>query len=918
MNLAFIEFRDMQGWSPEDDIDGLDTNGQVASEAVNVDFGHGYFRNMKSPIAITLPSNVSAGIVAGYSLLSAKDFTHTTEGDKTFYVLWNNAPQGSLLGTVDTGGLPASVLKIITGDFSSVNPGDGLIADGSYCIVISIDLVAAQIIIDRVLDIPSPQNCYDISVINKLKFYLDNDAVTLYYGNSTDVEIQSKPEEINYNFVNNQLKINLNCDGYSPALAKTVILNLSLQFLESVVYEAGELEYNGWYLCPRWLGVTNSVLSYGRDYLEIGEEFTGGVATLPNSSVELYYGFTMAAFGGSWGLYGYPTIVGDLYNISAYFFEDDGFLPVYKISNLTFIRGIRIYAGLFFDTPTIGSFVAGGARIKIRIRKEGFFSILGFGSKEEIYYTEIQEIDVSAMHDYYFNPSIYPTEENSKYEVVISIKMKAENLKIFISTIGFVGWGSGVIISKNYDGQRALLGTGRMLSSDLQVSDLDLILRETEIDWRIISYEIYLFEYSNIGKLLGRISVNGSWTAGVPAGGYPFSKTALVDEIETSNFNYGLGGTVGVSTQSHIYMETFYRNRVYFVKDDFKVYFSHISGTGRAQPDSFPYDEDVGYGFLETKGATKNKAIAVDVTDSIVIIQEKGLEAYVIEYGTTNVMRKLRVISGETGIGSRKSLLATLNGTPTTTGLIWSDVNGIYIYAGGIAQPTNLTYPSIKKYYNKLDVADKENAVGFYNPILNEYWLQIGSSVLIFEIPYRQFRTRSSALTISSYVGDRDNAIRVLGSASNMFSVASNDASDAYIAGYLTSHYTSGYQLSGQGRMFSSNLSMDKLMQEVYVMFGACAVGQKVTLRFYIDGVLLSDVITILAESHTTAVRLAPLAVKFGKAKLKLTINGTKLVTILSFGFTSDIMSKMLAGSGADVVGTGYGSGYGTDYGDNL
>jgi len=886
MNLAFIEFRDMQGWSPEDDIDGLDTNGQVASEAVNVDFGHGYFRNMKSPITITLPSNVSADIVAGYSLLSAKDFTHTTEGDKTFYVLWNNAPQGSLLGTVDTGGLPASVLEIITGDFSSVNPGDGLIADGSYCIVISIDLVAMQITIDRVLDILSPQNCYDISVINKLKFYLDNDAVTLYFGNSTDVEIQSKPEEINYNFVNNQLKINLNCDGYSPVLGKTVILNLSLQFLEPKVYVASSVEFaGGWYLCPRWLGAVE--LSSPTVTQSIYELLTDGNLMLSDASL------------GAQSAISYIDLT---WMITLEMLPFNTWYLMYRIEKINHLQSVIIRYPTRYET---GTSVRIDSPIDIKV-------VVSYGDKvvfeDEIvvYSFELREVVINASTIDYL--------EIDSFTVAVYAKLGSDSI-VAINGFVFNGFGDLCILAYNHDKQRSKLINTFILPPK---AEHWFTIKSASIDWRIDDYELYIGRNNLFIKFASYNADDNLW---VSVGNYVngiFSKLSVGEAVETLNFNYGLGATVDVSTQSHIYMETFYRNRVYFVKDDFKVYFSHISGTGRAQPDSFPYDDDVGYGFLETKGATKNKAIAVDVTDNIVIIQEQGLEVYAIEYGTMNVMRKLRVISGETGIGSRKSLLATLNGTPTTTGLIWSDVNGIYIYAGGIAQPTNLTYPSIKKYYNKLDVADKENAVGFYNPILNEYWLQIGSSVLIFEIPYRQFRTRSSALTISSYVGDRDNAIRVLGSASNMFSVASNDASDAYIAGYLTSHYTSGYQLSGQGRMFSSNLSMDKLMQEVYVMFGACAVGQKVTLRFYIDGVLLSDVITILAESHTTAVRLAPLAVKFGKAKLKLTINGTKLVTILSFGFTSDIMSKMLAGSGADVVGTGYGSGYGTDYGDNL
>src|SRR5690606_14188959 len=175
-----------------------------------------------------------------------------------------------------------------------------------------------------------------------------------------------------------------------------------------------------------------------------------------------------------------------------------------------------------------------------------------------------------------------------------------------------------------------------------------------------------------------------------------------------------------------IWSEVYHKGRVYFVNGDYKVYQSHILPNLAIQADSFPYDEEVGFGFFIVSQDKVNTGLAVSMTEDLIVYAgSQVMYIYYIQPSGNSVYRKLRKMSGAIGLASLNSLTKSLNGDPATEGLFWIDYNGIYFYGGGVSTPDNLILGTHENYWKGISNTDKENAVGFFNPVSREYWLSI-------------------------------------------------------------------------------------------------------------------------------------------------------------------------------------------------
>jgi len=90
-NFQLVRYKASDTWIPETDVDGVDAIETVLADVANVDFSNGYIENASNVTAIDTPTGVLAKQLTGYSLLSAKTFYHSTQGQQTVYILWKES-----------------------------------------------------------------------------------------------------------------------------------------------------------------------------------------------------------------------------------------------------------------------------------------------------------------------------------------------------------------------------------------------------------------------------------------------------------------------------------------------------------------------------------------------------------------------------------------------------------------------------------------------------------------------------------------------------------------------------------------------------------------------------------------------------------------------------------------------------------
>ena len=101
--LPSARFTDIQGWIPESDVDGIDVGTKFLSDSSNIDFENGFLQVAYAPTLSELPSAISTQISAGYSIVSAKFFNHSSQGLCTFYVLYKSLTEYKFFITTGAG-----------------------------------------------------------------------------------------------------------------------------------------------------------------------------------------------------------------------------------------------------------------------------------------------------------------------------------------------------------------------------------------------------------------------------------------------------------------------------------------------------------------------------------------------------------------------------------------------------------------------------------------------------------------------------------------------------------------------------------------------------------------------------------------------------------------------------------------------
>ena len=772
-NFPKITFKNLEGWIPESDADGVDVDSKYVSDMHALRFGNGYVENNVSIETLTLPLNVSTLITNGYDLKSSFNFTHSTQGEVTIYVLYKS----SAIST------------------------------------------------------------------EKLKVYIDNSLVQIL-DNNAYVNVLDAPNNINYNVINDEVKINLNCNA--TFFSKNVILNLSLQYLPEIVYSTTSSikRLAGWYICPRWLGWQynnqDSVTEEAGLSLLLLEDFEDTTYNL-GININNWTRSVTARKGSGYGLLAPTSTI--LPNQAKFTMSLDNpyILSMYIRTDVNYVNWSLIDESTKEIVPylTMENVSEGFKLVRWLINKTGTGLSFSFNLGSSNY--------VSTTGTLYY-PSCH-IDDISYTQTTDTIDNGIGNLSI--------------VLTKFRNGERALVSKGG--SFDIN----GISINQNFIDWRITSFELYQKDLDiNVWYLKGEKYIDGSWIYNNSIVKATIPNVLSSENSSTLDFRYNLPYDSRVDNQSYIYMEVSHKGRVYYIKEDFKVYQSHIAGNGVLQPDSFPYDEEQGFGYFVVSRSRKNIALAVSPTNDLIVFTNQGFYVYFIQPSGSTVYRQLRMVSGSVGISSRKSLAVNNEGNPATQGLLWIDNNGIYFYSGGVTEPKNLLLPGHSEWWRGISSSYKSSIVGFYDSARYEYSFEVNEKLVNFEIPYNRFRI-SNFFGINEVIGYKNNQLYF-----RQNNIVYRFIDTMYSDGYFITHYNSiGEEID------------DKVSQEIYVLFGKeTNINTQLRLTIYIDNdIVIGTYTVILAGLYWK--RLLPIR-KFRRIKVKCEVINALRVKVREIGIS--------------------------------
>jgi hypothetical protein len=718
----------------------------------------------------------------------------------------------------------------------------------------------------------STQGDVYISVLYKL---ITGTHTLKYYVNSTElfvdeinnnITIASKPTNISYDLSEDQFKVNLNVNATYTALTKTVILNLTFVYLSARVYITSTRERAAsWYVFPRWIGWTleeaDTLINYDT------ENTNTFLETCDNNTYETHFNIesnfvwsaspTLPSFSGAAGAIGF-------YNTSS----TNGLWGWFNIDGLKYLKTIKFKWGT-------GYLDQGYTALKVGITNDSVTT----NADRDASWIEIYNSLYSSAQD----NLLQEFEQDVNMVIGLSDKITESSFKVWIG-IGLPGKSlvdapyvnvreielialQGCMLCKDEDKQR------NQIKTEFDVGLFDdpkLNVPYTNIDWRIANYEFYL-NFNSIYNLYGNAEVVDGWTFTAA----PYLRSGFVQDTNfpdaptTLNFNYGLGATVRVDEQKQIYREIFYRSRVYFVRNDSKLYYSHISGTGLPQPDAFPYSEEDLFGYMITDSGAINKNLCATSLDEVVIITDKNNYIYTIESVAGTPFRKIKAFNGGKGILSVNSLAVDFNGMPLSDILFWSNRWGIFGYSGGQQPPQEITGITHRNFWRQASGTD--TAFTIYNKATDEYWIQLTNFVMIYEATTNTWKKYELGFTIKDFVGIVSNYTYILSTDNKVYKL---DPENTELLTCTVEFHDDICQPDNTVESYDSETQM-KVLQDIYLSFKDAELtnGINAVVEIFVDDYPID--IILIPMNYKNYISRTPLDVTFGRIRAKLTLPPT-------------------------------------------
>lgn len=730
-----------------------------------------------------------------------------------------------------------------------------------------------------------------------LKVYINNTLLSLDEM-SLGITYLQKPNNINYNLVNDQLKINLNCKARIGS-SDDIILNLTLVYLKKVEYTSTFYRDEGWYLTPRWLGAGMGIdnVYLRKDYPEFGSRIERfdisqilNIPTLGGGDIE--WGDGMFSYNDSSSSRVTKTwFISELKNLKRLKLKlscrNIGTYMVSGDERVAVIKILIFYGYKDSRNRTVATLLVGDDLI---LKSHPWSS-----GSIPVYYNVRYNLDIEE-----FIVDEFSLDDKFILQIEVDLPPRRSGSDILPCYVG-----ATVIIVEPMDvsilglynnSQRALISRG---DYDVYMMSDSILLRvHSPIDYRITSYEVYA-GYSSGHKLIGTVPViENRWRGN----GYVVWSTITHEDDSYISLaeRYNLTYKDRVDNQRLIYSEVSHKGRVYFVNGDYKIYQSHILPNLAIQADSFPYNEEIGFGYNIVSHSKFNKALAVSPTNDLVVFTNDGIYLLLIQSSSFGSYKQLRLLDGSVAVGNINSITRSLDGEPPTDGLIWNDENGIYYYVGGINPPVNMIMQTHEKYWESLNYNDKVNAVGFYNKITREYLLNIGSTVIVVDVPYRKLKVYST-MSFDEFIGYSGN-VALVRSFNSLYTVGTG-----YGIMSLSTHYGTCYSNDGVVPEIYG-----KILNDVYIVFGSSEFSN-VYIAVYCDDRLLG---TYPFRTDKQFDKWIVPIIRFNRIKLVLYADRKAKIRIKEFGchYILDD-NEQLAAKVTPGTESGYGGEFGKEFG---
>lgn len=925
-----LRYDNIQRWIPPTDVDGIDVKPEMSSVLRNAILRNGFLTNAVDTVPQTLGENVQGTLDLGYEIIGYTNFNHSSKGFHEVYVLYNSSNK-------------------------------------------------------------------------RLYLFVDDEVVTID-NTSGYVTCLTVPNNINFNLVNDELKINLNAKA--TILSKEVLLNISLQWLEEVGYvkrvgipSLTGITFTGTGLDD--LAVTGEETDYQAHTYDIviteegagGEEdlykwrIDGGDWSVGNyrcrDTFQLLTNGISVKFGAETGhtlgdMWSVTTVLGGGYVKPAGWFACPrwlGYIPTtdkVRITNSTPPTEFLIED--FEDNIFIGGLVLNSSPYPDWEREEGKLQIVhnGSGRTNPVYFRNFRNLkrikmrlDMSgevifnldlvnfsdgSIAKRIFNTSVTPGVSEYDKEVIIEVdefQGRTFDLKLDATVSGYEG-GSGVtfssyikidsieffahetiILGKYFNGSRALIGTGAGTTEKFGIDifnpdpNIQVTLDKNYVDWRMTGFELYAKNTNDIYILKGKWSVDQTWTQ---LGNLLLRNLTFQEEdeaVETLNFNYGLGEGIRVDTQHLIYSEVSFNNRVYAVANSYLIYQSHIAGSGRIQPDSFPFSLEDNYGFIEEAKSNALLNLFIINNNYLLLFMKNAFSLYMIASNRGTLQKELRILASSFTGFNPKSLTRTITGISTTIGAYFVTNEGIFFHDGSLGSiPKNLILETHKIYWRTVE---KTN-FGFFDYQDNEYWYATKvfleerddpdggggrefTEFLVYEADYKTFRFVRLEKAFYDFAGYLDG-IPLLRTNKKIEKL--DKKNNKSLNAVVEMHYT--------------NLGKDdysKIAQYLLVSLKDKYQGDTVIIKANFDDQPITYSYTI-STNEVRMLRLLPESVRFKKVKLSIVLGNVNkppiTISYFALGFTEDgigAMGELPEHPKFEVAETGYGRAYGRYYGRN-
>ncbi len=802
--------RDIKGWIPPEDIDGLDVfRSQYCREAENVDFESGFIRNVRKPVVVSYPLAVTGIINTDWKVINLKFFRHSKQGMISFYI----------------------IQQISTGELKFILT-DNLTPDG----------IELQVF-DGKITVP------------------------------TDT-----PVEINYMIVDDQLKINLNTVfAYVNTDATDVYMNLTLLYMEEqdsrgVFPGRSEL----WYLTPRWLG-----WSFFDDRVNFQDTSPSDIII----DVNTYTTYTHSGVTTS-----PPNLI----------LAPGAFI---RIANLRAVGGVKIDQS------------SGGA---------GDLIVIKIYDNDGSYIETSFEPNAAILGDFEVNwQYLFPVGAIAE----VSAHLDNSGNVLFVSAT----WGalSAETVLLGRTGDKQVMPIRSYLLGDFPVLDFQILEMPAEDwDYRLDMLDLELYVDNGTGILLKYTVIPLSITAGTGSNWDVELRVVSSDDHPlrtaptTLNFTYGLGAqikpfheeddfilsTVILNRGDLIYSEVTYKGREYYVRDDNRLYMSHIAGNGLLQPDSFPFDADLEFGFNRSDYEFDIlKSLVITPLDEILVNADQDNIVYTIQQGQTLIYRRIKTVNGSIGLSSRQSLLRSDKGLSISKGLFWVNPQGIYAYSGGTKEPDRLTEIKLRHYWQSQ--IDDTSVITMFDPYKNEILFTNNKNIIVFDLTTAEWKTYKFDTNVKQFVGLKDSIPHFLGVDNILYKI--DQSSNTFFEGKFVTHDTTNYSVNEQGKPSPLSELDDKIFQELYSSV-TNKLGASVIVNIYADDNLIEGSIG-LSTTVNFQNTLSWLLIRYKRVRLEVFMTPGN-IELREIGYTFTVPMQAPA-SAVHTKEGGFGFDFGKVYG---